>query len=86
MDRTTGHWPTLNTVLMVEDALRKADEPPTLAELKRILPRKTMHSTLLTILDYLQQSGKILITTKGIVWVFAPRKEIEALKRRGLTL
>ncbi|PIT85376.1 hypothetical protein COU36_03635 [Candidatus Micrarchaeota archaeon CG10_big_fil_rev_8_21_14_0_10_59_7] len=71
---------------MVEDALRKADEPPTLAELKRILPRKTMHSTLLTILDYLQQSGKILITTKGIVWVFAPRKEIEALKRRGLTL
>jgi len=43
-----------------------------------------MRPTLMNVLDYLQESGKILITTKGIVWIFAPRPEIEAMKRRGL--
>lgn len=81
-----GHSPTLNTVLMVERVLESAGEPLALAELKRSLPRKVMHSTLLAVLDYLQQSGKILITTKGLVWIFAPRQEIEALKKRGLEL
>jgi hypothetical protein len=81
-----GHSPTLNTVLMVEETLEKAGEPLTLAELKRELPRKVMHSTLTQVLDYLQESGKIIITTKGIVWVFAPRAEIEAMKKRGIEL
>ena len=80
------HSPTLDTVLMVEAALKKAGEPLTLAELKRVLPRQVMHSTLLQVLDYLQESGKILLTTKGIVWVFSPRSEIEAMKKRGVKL
>ena len=80
------HAPTLTTVLMVEETLEKAGEPVNLAELKRRLPRKVMHSTLSTVLDYLQISGKILITTKGIVWIFAPRTEIEAMKNRGTRL
>jgi len=81
-----GHSPTLHTVLMVEAALEAAGEPITIAGLKRYLPKKVLHSTLLTVLDYLQQSGKILITTKGVVWIFAPRQEIEALKKRGVEL
>ncbi|MFA4946787.1 MAG: hypothetical protein WC607_04620 [Candidatus Micrarchaeia archaeon] len=80
------HAPTLNTVLMVEETLENAGEPIGLAELKRRLPRKVMHSTLSTVLDYLQISGKILLTTKGIVWIFAPRAEIEAMKKRGIRL
>lgn len=78
------HSPTLNTVLMVEDTLKKAGEILTLAELKRKLPRKVMHATLLTILDYLQLSGKIAIGTKGILWVFAERAELDQLIKRGL--
>ncbi|MCD4739756.1 hypothetical protein K8R43_01035 [archaeon] len=81
-----GHSPTLNTVIMIERTIEKAGEPLTLAELKRKLPRKVMHSTLLAVLDYLQESGKIIITTKGVVWIFAPRKEIEAMKKRGIQL
>ncbi|MBI5035856.1 hypothetical protein HZC09_00795 [Candidatus Micrarchaeota archaeon] len=81
-----GHSPTLNTVLMVEEALQKAGEPLTIAELKRDLPRKVMHSTIVSVLGYLQTSGKILLTTKGIVWIFAPRAEIEAMKKRGIEL
>jgi hypothetical protein len=81
-----GHSPTLNTVLMVEESLEEAGEPLTLAQLKKRLPRKVMHSTLVQVLDYLQKSGKILITTKGIVWIFAPREEIGAMKKRGIEL
>ncbi len=78
-----GHSPNLNTVLMVEDILKEAEEVMTLAELKRRLPKKVMHQTLLQILDYLQLSGKIIIGTKGILWVFTPRKELDELIRRG---
>lgn len=76
------HSPTLNTILMVEDVL-KSGELMTLAELKKRLPKKVMHQTLLQILDYLQFSGKIMIGTKGILWVFAERKELNELMKRG---
>ncbi|MBI1935219.1 hypothetical protein HYS31_02155 [Candidatus Woesearchaeota archaeon] len=68
---------------MVEQVLKESNELLTLAELKRRLPKKVMHQTLLQILDYLQVSGKIIIGTKGILWVFAERKEIEELIKRG---
>jgi len=77
------HSPTLNTVMMVEEVLKDAGEVLTLAELKRRLPKKVMHQTLLQVLDYLQLSGKILIGTKGILWIFAERKEIEAMIALG---
>jgi hypothetical protein len=78
-----AHSPTLNTVLMVEDILKNAGGLVTVAELKRRLPRKVMHQTLLQILDYLQLSGKIIIGTKGILWVYAERKELNELMKRG---
>lgn len=81
-----AHSPTLNTVFMVEDTLKKSGELLTLAELKRKLPRKVMHQTLIHILDYLQLSGKILIGTKGILWIFAERKELNELIKRGTEL
>ena len=78
-----GHSPTLNTVLRVEETLKEAGQVVSLAELKRELPKKIMHQTLITILDYLQMSGKILIGTKGILWVYAEKKELDALIKRG---
>ena len=77
-----SHSPTLNTILMVEETLKKGDLM-TLAELKTKLPKKVMHQTLLQILDYLQFSGKIIIGTKGILWIFAERKELNELIKRG---
>jgi hypothetical protein len=81
-----AHSPTLDTVLMVERTLQDAKEIIKIAELKRRLPRKVMHQTLVRILNYLQASGKILITTKGVVWTYAPPGTIERLKERGLEL
>ncbi len=80
------HSPTLNTIFMVEDVLKEAGEPLTVAELKRRLPKKVMHQTILQILDYLQLSGKIIIGTKGILWVHTERKELEAIIKRGTEL
>lgn len=79
-----AHSPTLNTIFMVEDTLKNSGELLTLAELKRKLPRKVMHETLLKILDYLQLGGKIIIGTKGILWIFAERKELnDLIKTKG---
>ena len=80
------HSPTLNTLLMVEKTLKNAKEVINLAGLKRRLPRKVMHQTLLQILNYLQISGKIIIGTKGILWIFAERKELDKLIKKGIEI
>ncbi len=64
------HWPTLNTVIMVENTLKKTDESViSVAELKRRLPRQVNHNTLMLILHYLEESNKILVGLKGITWI-----------------
>ena len=80
------HSPRLATVLMVEETLRQAGEVLKVAELKRRLPKQVKHGTLLQILDYLQESGKILISTKGVLWIYRPPAELEKLKKGGLEL
>jgi len=78
-----SHSPTLKTILMVETVLKNGDLM-TVADIKRKLPKKIMHNTLLHILDYLQISGKIIIGTKGVLWIFTEQKELEKLKKAGL--
>ena len=80
------HSPTLNTVLMVENTLKDASEVVKIAELKRLLPKKVMHQTLLKILDYLHMSGKILISTRGVVWIYTPKEDMSKLIEAGLEL
>jgi len=80
------HSPTLETVLMVEETLRKAGQVMTFAELKKALPKKVMHQTLKAIIDYLQVSGKVIMGTKGILWIFEERKELNKLIGKGLEL
>ncbi len=64
------HWPTLNTVLMVEDAIKNSDESViSIAELKRKLPKQVNHTTLILILEYLERSNKIAMTLRGITWI-----------------
>ena len=89
MDKEKGkilHPLTLNTVLMIEKILKNSGELLTIAELKRRLPKQIMHQTLIHILDYLQISGKIVIGTKGILWVFTERKELNELIKRGVEI
>jgi hypothetical protein len=61
--------PTLNTILMVEDTLKKTKEVISVADLKRKLPKQVNHITLIVILEYLERSKKIAVTLKGIMWI-----------------
>lgn len=80
------HSPRLATVIMVETVLQDAKEVIKVSELKRRLPKQVMHTTLLQILDYLQESGKVLISTKGVLWIYRIPSELERLKHGGLEL
>ncbi|MBI4896263.1 MAG: hypothetical protein HY832_01825 [Candidatus Aenigmarchaeota archaeon] len=63
------HWPTLKTVLMIEKALKEADGPISLEELKRRLKKKVMDQSLRLILAYLEDRGSLFIGPKGISWI-----------------
>lgn len=81
------HWPTLNTVIMVEDALKNMKESVvTVAELKRILPRQVNHITLMVVLDYLEKSNKIAVTLKGITWIHNTNENLKRAIAKGLRL
>lgn len=69
LDNNVHHWPTLKTVLMVEKALKDADGPVSLEELKRKLRKKVMDQTLRIILAYLEDKGSVLIGPKGVSWI-----------------
>ena len=77
------HSPTLDTILMVEETIKNAKQVVSLAEIKRALPKQVNHNTLKTIISYLQLSGKIGVTPYGVVWIYAPREELEKLMARG---
>lgn len=81
------HWPTLNTVMMVEDTLKKINESiVTIAELKRKLPRQVNHNTLMIILEYLERNNKIAVTLKGITWISNSNKNIRKAIFEGMEL
>jgi len=62
--------PTLNTIIMVEETIQNSpDSVITVAELKKALPRQVNHNTLMTILEYLEKSNKIVVGLRGITWI-----------------
>lgn len=69
--------PTLRTIRMVEETLQE-ESLMTVAELKRRLPRKVNHNTLKEILLYLEESGKIYSTVKGITYLTPMTPEFRA--------
>ena len=77
------HYPRLDTVIMVEETIKKAREYPTKAALWRSLKKKVMYQTFLVILDYLQESNKIYIDKRDgrVVWIWNPKGVEEVLKK-----
>jgi hypothetical protein len=78
--------PTLNTVLMVEKALQKADSIITIANLKRKLPKQVNHNTLMVILKYLESSNKIAVSLSGITWVHNTNMNLKKTITQGFEL
>lgn len=67
-----AHYPTLRTMLMIEETLKDADLVITKAELMRRLPRKVMDNTLNIALDYLEDRGMITTSRRGVLWTYNP--------------
>lgn len=76
------HMPRLDTIQMVEKAIKSDKVFSSKNQLWRSLPKQVQYPTLLTILDYLEQSNKIMYEKDGsIVWTFvdsaAARKSLK---------
>lgn len=73
MEQEILHYPRLDTVIMVEETIRKLDYYPTKTELWKALPKKVMYQTYSMIIEYLASLGKIIIDKDNrIVWVWNP--------------
>ncbi len=71
--KNLDRYPRLDTVLMVEKELFRYKSDKTITEIWKLLPKKTMWTTFVTILDYLEYSGKIhLEEDKTITWIWDP--------------
>jgi len=78
------HYPTLKTILQVEDILINAETSMSREALKRRLEGRIMHPTLNIILHYLEDSGKIYIGEKGITWIYNPSQKLKMAIRKGV--
>jgi len=85
--RTTSHMPRLDTIEMVEEAISDKKEFRSKNRLWRALPKQVQYPTLLTILNYLEKSNKIMYDKKGaILWIFADNPKIKKLHRKSTIL
>ena len=81
------HAPNLNTVIMVEETLKNIQESViTVAALKKKLPKQVNHTTLMTILYYLEESNKIAVSLKGITWIHNNNPQLRKAISQGLTI
>ena len=79
---TRSHSPNLDTILMVEELISKKCEFASRHQLWRALPRQVQYPTFRKILEYLEESNKIMIDKKGTVtWIFTDNPKLERLHR-----
>ncbi|MFT4309666.1 MAG: hypothetical protein ACMXYL_04215 [Candidatus Woesearchaeota archaeon] len=78
-------YPRLDTILMVEDFIRKNDGEYRKRRLWEALPKRMMYQTFMLIIDYLVYSRKISIDSEGkIGWIYYPDRAKEYVKRLDL--
>jgi hypothetical protein len=76
--KTSNHQPTLSTIRMVEQKIRKRQYFKNKYQLFVNLPRQVMYPTLALILEYLEESNKIVFDKDGsIVWIFKDSGKIK---------
>ncbi|MCH8823257.1 MAG: hypothetical protein IH984_07075 [Planctomycetes bacterium] len=78
-------YPRLDTVLMVENFIRKHDGEFKKRSLWEHLPKKMMYQTYCVIVDYLLHSRKISVDSEGKVgWIYYPDSAEYFHKRKKL--
>ena len=78
--------PTLQSVLMVEETAKRYSQECGKYQLWQKLPKKIMYQSYQVILNYLKNSGKIIIDKDGcIIWTW-DKNGIKKLKKQGLVV
>jgi hypothetical protein len=79
MAQSVLHEPRLDTILMVEKAIRESKSYPTKKELLKSLPKQVQFQTLNRILEYLESSNKIVFDGRRIIWIFPDNPKLKEL-------
>ena len=80
------HEPRLDTILMVENAIKEAGSYMTKKELLESLPRQIQYQTFSRILDYLESSNKIMFDGREIIWIFPDNPKLRKLLKTSVKL
>ncbi|MCL4379621.1 MAG: hypothetical protein M1160_01110 [Candidatus Marsarchaeota archaeon] len=80
------HYPSLKTILAIEDVIKSADMALSRNQILAKLPTKVMRSTLNLALIYMEKRGLVLETSDGFIWTFNPNKKLEKAEMEGLEL
>jgi hypothetical protein len=78
------HYPTLKTILAIEEVVKKANNPVSRNQILARLQTGVMRSTLNLALDYMEKRGMVLETKKGFIWTFNPSRKLEKAEQEGL--
>jgi len=71
--KTAKHAPTLPTIKLVEETIKTHSGEFSKTELWKALPKKMMYQTFKQVINYLEESGKIMIMkNRKVIWVFNP--------------
>jgi hypothetical protein len=85
MEQKLVHYPNLKTVIMVENTMKKMEDSIfSLADLKRALPKKVNHNTLILIVEYLENERKVITSIKGITWIENSSPKLTKLVRNSI--
>jgi len=84
--RKIVHEPRLDTILMVEKAIREAGSYPTKKDLLKSLPKKIQYQTFNRIIEYLESSNKIVLDGRRIIWVFPDNPKLKRLLETSVKL
>lgn len=78
-------YPRLDTVLMVEETIKKSEDDMTLTQLWKALPKKVMYQTFKVIIQYLLDSNKIMMHKGLLIWIYDP-ETVKRLHEQGLVI
>ena len=77
------HYPNLKTIIMIESFLQQQSKSVSKNFIFENLQKKIMRQTLNITLEYLELSGKIHSSKKGVEWVFDDNKKLGIALRKA---
>ncbi len=80
------HFPKLDSILMVEKAIINSKDYLKKTQLWKSLPKQMQYQTFKLILDYLENSNKIMFEGDRIIWIFPSNKKINDLIQGAISV